>query len=96
MIFFQQVGIKVVFIFFYRPFYMYGLIQNFIELLIIVSPFLDRLPAQDKAPYVDDLMQRMIKKCIRPNGNGDDDKIIVPYTDIMIYGKKIGANRCQG
>lgn len=65
----------------------------FIEFLKGVSPFLDRLPAKDREPYMDDLMQKMFKRCIRPNGNGDKDTVIVPYNDIMIYAKKKGMGK---
>lgn len=41
---------------------------------------------------MDDLMQKMLKRCIRPNGNEDNDKVIVPYSDVIIYAKK-GVNQ---
>lgn len=42
---------------------------------------------------MDDLMQKMFKRCIRPNGNGDKDTVIVPYNDVMIYAKKKGMRK---
>lgn len=61
-----------------------------------MSPFLDRLPVEDKASYVEDLMEKMIKRCIRPNGNEDKDEIIATYKDIMVYAKKAEVKRYQG
>lgn len=42
---------------------------------------------------MDDLIQKVIKRYIRPDGDRDEDPVIVPYQDIMVYAKKEGVGR---
>lgn len=46
------------------------------------------MPIEEREQYMDDLMRRLIKGYIRPNGDGDADPIILPFEEIMVYARK--------
>lgn len=54
------------------------------------------MPTKNRVPYMDDLMQKMIERCPRPNGDGDGDAVVVPYSDVMIYAKRKGVSKLKG
>lgn len=57
----------------------------------MVSPFIDEIPVNDRAEYVDDLVQKMRKGLYRPHGDADEDELILPCKNVVLYAKKKGV-----
>lgn len=51
------------------------------------------IPAKDKELFIDDFIQKALKNCIRPNGDGDEDEVILPQSNVIVYAKKKEENR---
>lgn len=68
-------------------------IHHDIAFLQAVCPFLVRIPVKDRELFMDDLVQKALKTCIRPNGDGNENEIILPHSDVIVYAKKNGVRR---
>lgn len=56
-----------------------------------MNPFIDRIPVEDKAAYLDDVVQRLIRKFKTPVEVNQDNKqntIAIPYKNIVAYARK--------
>lgn len=57
-----------------------------------MNPFIDRIPVEDKETYLDDVVQRLIRKfktsSVEVNQGQNSDTIAIPYKNIVGYAQK--------
>lgn len=64
---------------------------RFSDLLHPVDQFIDRIPIDQKQAYLDDVVRRMMQKCIEPNDLQTDDEtrpIVLRIKRVVAYARK--------
>lgn len=64
---------------------------NFADFIHSVNVFIDRMPAEDRDAYLDDVVQKLIQKSIIPNEHNENENsstIITSYSLMVAYARK--------